>query len=454
MFQLKKLLNLESFTNLLLSLIPISLIAGSFMVNLNVLLFLIAGIILIKKKKLIFQLNKINLFLTMFFILIIISSIINFEIAGQENIIKSILLLKFLALYFVIEILSINGQLNLRKLFTISLICTSFVSIDVLIQYTFGKNILGYDPLPVHVVSGIFFDEGIAGGYIQKLFLLSLLGLLIFYDKKSFPKIFIIPVVLIHTVAVFVTTNKMPFVLIIFSIILLILFFKELRINLIVCLILSIAVSTIIAKSDSHLSKIYYTFSAKIFGKGDTDLFSKELRLKKTGKKVDERFKQYGKLAEYNFFSQGLSSEHGRIYLLTFQSFKKSVLIGNGLRSLRANCNKVVIPNVDSTDRYIKGKLCLSHPHNFHLEILTDAGLLGYLFVTLFVLFTFLASLKNYRYKTTFIEKSIFVFIFLNFFIEIWPLKSTGSLFTTWNGTITWLTVALSSYNLKNTSLK
>ena len=98
--------------------------------------------------------------------------------------------------------------------------------------------------------------------------------------------------------------------------------------------------------------------------------------------------------------------------------------------------------------------MCLAHPHNFHLEILTDTGLLGYLFITLFVIFTFLESLKRYRHKTTFVEKSIFVFIFLNFFIEIWPLKSTGSLFTTWNGTITWLIVALTSYNSKNINLK
>ena len=122
MFQLKKLLNLENFTNFLLSLIPISLIVGSLIINLNILFFIIAGIILIKKKKLIFQLDKTKLFLTIFFILIIVSSIINFAIVGQENIIKSILLLRFLILYFVIEILLVNNLLNLRKLFTISLI--------------------------------------------------------------------------------------------------------------------------------------------------------------------------------------------------------------------------------------------------------------------------------------------------------------------------------------------
>ena len=96
---------------------------------------------------------------------------------------------------------------------------TSFVSIDVLIQYTFGKNILGYESRYHSIVTGIFFDEAIAGGFIQQLFLLSLLGLLIFYDKKSFSKIFILPVVLIHTTAVFVAAGRMPFVLIIFSLI-------------------------------------------------------------------------------------------------------------------------------------------------------------------------------------------------------------------------------------------
>ena len=71
MFQLKKLPNLENFTNILLSLIPVSFMTGSLIINLNILFLIISGIILIKKKNLIFQLNKIKLFLTIFFALII-----------------------------------------------------------------------------------------------------------------------------------------------------------------------------------------------------------------------------------------------------------------------------------------------------------------------------------------------------------------------------------------------
>ena len=434
MFQPKRLLNLENFTSFLLSLIPISLIAGSLIINLNILAFIIFGIVLIRKKRLTFQLNKIKLFLTIFFIFVIISSIINVSIVGLENIIKSILLLRFLILYFIIEILLINNLLNLRKLFAISLICTSFVSIDLLIQYTFGKNILGFEPIHNNVLSGIFFDEAIAGGFIQKLFLLSLIGLIIFYNKINFSKIYIFPIVLIHTIAIFVSTNKMPFVLIIFSILLLILFFKELRINLIICLILSIVISIIIAKNDPNLHQRYKSFYVKIFGK-DTVHTNKNINIK------DEQIK----ISRMNFFRQGVGSEHGIIYLVAFESFKKSMLIGNGLKSIRINCKKIVLA---------EGEMCLAHPHNFHLEVLNDTGLLGYLFVTLFVISTFLTSLKNYRSKNTFIEKSIFIFILLNFFIVIWPIKSTGSFFTTWTGSTVWLMVALTSYNLKNTSLK
>ena len=35
--------------------------------------------------------------------------------------------------------------------------------------------------------------------------------------------------------------------------------------------------------------------------------------------------------------------------------------------------------------------------------------------------------------------------IVMTLLIEIWPIKSTGSLFTTWNGTIVWLIIAFST---------
>ena len=122
------------------------------------------------------------------------------------------------------------------------------------------------------------------------------------------------------------------------------------------------------------------------------------------------------------------------------------MVIGKGLKSIRSNCRKVDL----STER----KVCLNHPHNFHLEILHDTGLIGYLFISLFVIFTFITSLKNFHNKEKYVEKGIFILILLNFFLEIWPLKSSGSLLSSWTGSVVWLMVALTSYNLKKINLK
>lgn len=426
MFQLKKLLDLKNFTNFLLALIPISLIAGSLIINLNIFFFLIAGIILIRKHQFTFQFNKIKIFISIFFISIIISSLINIKIVGYENLIKSILLLRFLILYFVIDLLLINNLLNLRKLFIVSLICTSFISSDVIIQYVYGKNIFGNEPLELFdsvIPTSVFGDEAIAGGYIQKFFLLSFASLLILCEKNKIFQIYFIPITLLHILAIFVSTNRMPFVLIIFSIFLLIIFLKKFRINLIICLVLSLSASMLVAKNDFVLFEKYNGFYKKIFGASANNSL------------------EYEKLNKLNFFSGKISSTHGLNYITTFESFQESMIIGKGLKSIRSNCKNISL----STER----EVCLNHPHNFHLEVLHDTGLIGYLFISLFVIFTFINSLKNFHNKEKYVEKGIFILILLNFFLEIWPLKSSGSLLSSWTGSVSWLMVALTSYNLK-----
>ena len=93
-----------------------------------------------------------------------------------------------------------------------------------------------------------------------------------------------------------------------------------------------------------------------------------------------------------------------------------------------------------------KDTLCSTH-HNYHLEILHDTGLIG--FSVLFI-FTCLILWKSFRLfqdkRLSHKQKIILALIIVNFLIEIFPLKSTGSVFTTWNGTLVWLTVSLVNY--------
>ena len=84
------------------------------------------------------------------------------------------------------------------------------------------------------------------------------------------------------------------------------------------------------------------------------------------------------------------------------------------------------------------------HPHNYYLEILTETGLLGFFTVlSIFAIILYNSFFKKYILKNEFKNNNIIVpFIFL-FIIEIFPIKSTGSFFTTGNASYLFLILAI-----------
>ena len=85
------------------------------------------------------------------------------------------------------------------------------------------------------------------------------------------------------------------------------------------------------------------------------------------------------------------------------------------------------------------------HPHNYYLEILTETGLIGFFIISIiFILILYKTFYKKYfdsNSSLTYNNISV-PFIFL-FFVEIFPLKSTGSFFTTGNATYIFLIMAI-----------
>ena len=52
------------------------------------------------------------------------------------------------------------------------------------------------------------------------------------------------------------------------------------------------------------------------------------------------------------------------------------------------------------------------------------------------------------------LEGLLKLLLLLNLLIEIFPIKSTGSLFSTWTGTILWVSIALVNYgNYKKSNI-
>ena len=84
----------------------------------------------------------------------------------------------------------------------------------------------------------------------------------------------------------------------------------------------------------------------------------------------------------------------------------------------------------------MKNRLCANHPHNYYLEILTETGIVGVILFLLIILSILLTVIKNNKFIN---EKSfgslIYLAVTVSLMLEIFPLKSSGSIFTTNNAT-------------------
>ena len=128
-------------------------------------------------------------------------------------------------------------------------------------------------------------------------------------------------------------------------------------------------------------------------------------------------------------------------YLAEFSTFYDTWLmnkyIGGGIKNFRWNCH--FRANIDYSKKFV----CNMHPHNYYLEILTETGLFGFLIISLIIFLTLKISIyKVYFSNTSLRDYKIVPFIFL-FISEIFPIKSTGSFFTTGNAAYLFLIMSI-----------
>jgi hypothetical protein len=81
------------------------------------------------------------------------------------------------------------------------------------------------------------------------------------------------------------------------------------------------------------------------------------------------------------------------------------------------------------------------------LEVLTETGVVGMslLFASFFALFIYLIK-KIKIFKKNYYDNKYLYFFYGNILIlliYIWPIKTSGSFFTTWNGSFFWLNIGI-----------
>jgi O-antigen ligase len=412
----------ENYFNLLISLIPVSFIAGNMLININILIIIFSALIVFGK-----NLFKINYFfldkiIFLFFILILFTGVYNdieFFIdnafpKGIHTILKSIFFLKYLLLYIVIRSLIEKKNLNLKFFFISCAFFSLFVCFDIFYQFIFGKDIFGLEITNARKLSGPFGDELIAGSYLQR-FSLFLFFLVPLYYKKYLTNYFkyLLPILFIVCfVAIILSGNRMPLLLFLFTIFLTLIFQKQARKYFLHFLVIFPVVFLIIYNSNSQVKINFDSLSKKMFA-GLTMIVNNDLRNENTPDYLKE-------------------------FISFHETWKMNRYIGGGIKNFRYYCH--IRPNIDKN----RGIICNMHPHNYYLEILTETGIVGLTIVlSIFLITLYYTFYKKYFSISKLNNNNIIIpFIFL-FIAEIFPLKSTGSFFTTGNTTYLFFILAI-----------
>ena len=124
-------------------------------------------------------------------------------------------------------------------------------------------------------------------------------------------------------------------------------------------------------------------------------------------------------------------NHHMAHFLTAIEIYKNNKLLGSGLKSFRNECKKSKYENINS--KFTKNR-CSTHPHNIYLEILSETGLLGFIFILLINLYILQYLIFNFLEKKSY--KNEILVLFCNF-LYCFGLFKQLVLFSTWNGVFT-----------------
>jgi len=409
----------EKFIIFLFSFLPISLMLGNSAVNSNILIIdLFFLLTCCRQKQWSWIKNKYFYFFMFIWIYLVINSIISenlvesFDFVRKEIIypqkdsaIRSVGFIRFVIFLFAVQYFFFNSKKIFDQIFLYWSIIIFVVLIDVIFERIFGFNLLGFEsPSSIRIVS-FFKDELVVGGFILGFsFLISgYLFKLIKNDtvKKIFPSIFFC----LSIICIYLSGERSNFIkaLIIFSIILL-----------------------LIKDAYFHIKK-KYIFLFIIIGATLPTLLYEEVYSRYI--KTFKRIQLYDQGSVYERFGH---IRHFAHYNTAWKIFKDYPIFGVGNLKFRHICHNKKYLNTKILYTYER---CSNHPHQVHLEILSEQGIIGYLIIIFTVFSILFNSFKIYRKTGDLIHLSSILFI-LTFFI---PLLPTGSFFSTFNGTIFWI---------------
>jgi O-antigen ligase len=304
----------------------------------------------------------------------------------------------FLALSYFLNRLSLNkNYLIIISFFFI------FLILDSTMQYYYGTNIIGIEPHNGRATS--FFGKSLRLGSYLLRFLPFILIIILLYEidlKKNRFYLSLLFAFYAHTI--FLTAERTSIFLLILMVLLFFLLLNKFRIILILSLFFFIL---IVSFNNLFLEKKPY----------DRLLFS-------TINQVIVKSKN-----NQDFEIKIFSKEHQGHYIVAWRMFLDNPLFGQGVNSFSELCYLEKFKKDDG--------ICTTHPHNNYLQLLSEVGIIGFLFIfSIFFIISKLFFIKIFfreKNKVHLTKYQLIKYVSLiAIFINLWPFSPNGNFFNNW----------------------
>tara|TARA_Y100000591_G_scaffold64604_1_gene53174 strand:+ start:182 stop:1435 length:1254 start_codon:yes stop_codon:yes gene_type:complete len=391
----KKLINISFY---LICFLPIAFVTGPLIPDLIIVINSLIFLYLCFKENLwhLFK-SKIILILLFFYSIIVISSLSSEILFTSLK--SSVFFVRFIifaiACGYVLNLK--NNSINILRNFVFFTIV--ILVIDGLIQYFFGVNLFGMEPLQSNVenydtkITSFFGEDEILGSYLTKILPIFFALFFIGKDNINIFEIKKIIFVFLLFLSVFITGERAAFIHLIMFFMFFFIFSnlkKKLLIFFSMILILILAVSFISTQ----------------------DKLKKHRML----------------LSPISALKNGhFSPMHESHYLTGLNMYKDKFIIGHGPKAFRFFCGD---------EKYRQGSYpCSNHPHNTYIQLLAETGTMGFLIIFSIFIFLCLLLFKNFfirfKNKKNYLSNSK-IAIISGLLIYLWPISPHGNFFNNW----------------------
>ena len=388
------------------SFLPLSLILGSAVINLNIIIIDLYFLYhYVKSEKIKLQPNNFLLIIIAIWTYLILNSLLQNSLnKGHFDIIDDGLIRSFFLIRYIFFLVSLNYFFNklkeeINKIFFIWFVIIFLVIIDVIIEKLLGHNILGYISPSEHRVVSFFKDELVVGAFLMGTAFVSLNYI------KNRNYIFLIFLIIIPII-IFLTGERANFIksLIILIILINLIFKKKIIYNSLIIITISSAIFIILNSSNKTFERYNSFFD----------------RLKKSEK-------IFTNIKHYHNYKIGLAI------------FKDNKLFGVGNKKFRQSCKEEKYKTIDTTNWG-----CSTHPHQIYIELLAEQGIIGFVLIFSSYLIYLFKAYKVKLFRSNYIAQSS-----ITYTVICWiPILPSGSFFSTFNFTIFWINLSISYFFL------